>query len=286
VKKLKYFFQFIFVIFFFLIFKLLGAKLSSYLSGKLFELLGPLFRSKHIVHKNILRAFPNIQNKELKNISKNMWNNYGRVFAEYMFMEKFNSGNLKDNIKIEGKEILKQLKEENKKVIFVSGHFSNFELMAMQIKKQGINLSAIYRPLNNIYLNPIMENIRIKHICEKQIKKGISGMRELVSLIKKNYSAALMLDQRVSQGIKSKFFNQDAFTTTIPAQIIKKYKMPVVPIFIERTEGLNFVMKVYDPIYFTDNETTPEITKKLNSIVEKMIIENPNEWIWTHNRWK
>jgi KDO2-lipid IV(A) lauroyltransferase len=95
-----------------------------------------------------------------------------------------------------------------------------------------------------------------------------------------------MLDQRVTQGIKSKFFNQDAFTTTIPAQIIKKYKMPVVPIFIERTDGLNFVMKVYDPIYFTDNQTTPEITKKLNSIIEKMIIKNPNEWIWTHNRWK
>jgi KDO2-lipid IV(A) lauroyltransferase len=231
-------------------------------------------------------VFPNIQNKELKNISKNMWNNYGRVFAEYMFIKEFRSGSLKGNIKIKGEEILKQIKKENKNVIFVSGHFSNFELMAMEISKCGIDLCAIYRPLNNIYLNPIMENIRKKYICEKQIKKGMSGTRELVSLLKKNYSAALMLDQRVSQGIKSKFFNQEAFTTTIPAQIAKKYNLPVVPIFIERLNGIDFTMKVYDPIYFSTNQSTSEITRKLNLIIEKMIIKNPNEWIWTHNRWK
>jgi KDO2-lipid IV(A) lauroyltransferase len=215
-----------------------------------------------------------------------MWNNYGRVFAEYMFIKEFRSGSLKGNIKIKGEEILKQIKKENKNVIFVSGHFSNFELMAMEISKCGIDLCAIYRPLNNIYLNPIMENIRKKYICEKQIKKGMSGTRELVSLLKKNYSAALMLDQRVSQGIKSKFFNQEAFTTTIPAQIAKKYNLPVVPIFIERLNGIDFIMKVYDPIYFSTNQSTSEITRKLNLIIEKMIIKNPNEWIWTHNRWK
>jgi len=286
VKKLKYFFQFIIVIFFFFIFKLLGAKFSSSFSGKLFGFIGPLFRSKHIIYNNILRVFPNIQNKELKKISKNMWNNYGRVFAEYMFIKEFRSGSLKGNIKIKGEEILKQIKKENKNVIFVSGHFSNFELMAMEISKCGIDLCAIYRPLNNIYLNPIMENIRKKYICEKQIKKGMSGTRELVSLLKKNYSAALMLDQRVSQGIKSKFFNQEAFTTTIPAQIAKKYNLPVVPIFIERLNGIDFIMKVYDPIYFSTNQSTSEITRKLNLIIEKMIIKNPNEWIWTHNRWK
>ena len=285
-KKFKYFFQFLFVIFFFFVFKLLGAKFSSFLSGKLFEFIGPLFRSKYIIQNNILRVFPNIQNKELKNISKNMWNNYGRVFSEYMFMKKFRLGSLKSNIEVKGEKILQRIKKENKKVIFVSGHFSNFELMAMQIEKFGIDLCAIYRPLNNIYLNPIMENIRMKYICEKQIKKGKSGTRELVSLLKKNYSTALMLDQRVSQGIKSKFFDQDAFTTTIPAQIIKKYKLPVVPIFIERVDGIKFVMKVYDLIYFSTNQSTSEITRKLNLIIEKMIIKNPNEWIWSHNRWK
>ena len=285
-KKLKYFFQFFFIIFFFLVFKLLGAKFSSYLSGKLFELIGPFFRSKYIIRNNILRVFPNIENKELKSISKNMWNNYGRVFAEYMFMKKFKSGNLKSNIEIKGEEILQKIKKENKKVIFVSGHFSNFELMAMQIRRYGINLCAIYRPLNNSFLNPIMEKIRIKYICEKQIKKGMSGTRELVSLLKKDYSTALMLDQRVSQGIKSKFFDQDAFTTTIPAQIIKKYKLPVVPIFIERVNGIKFAMKIYDPIYFSTDQSRLEITRKLNLIIEKMIVKNPNEWIWTHNRWK
>ena len=215
-----------------------------------------------------------------------MWNNYGRVFAEYMFMKSFKDGKINKNIIIHGKEILEKIKKENQKVVFVSGHFSNFELMAMQINKFGIKLSAIYRPLNNFFLNPIMEKIRKNYICEKQIKKGMGGIRELISLIRSGYSTALMVDQRVSQGIKSKFFNEDAFTTTIPAQIVKKYKLPVVPIFIERYEGIKFIMKIHNPIYFPSNKSISEITRELNQVIEEMIIYNPKEWIWTHNRWK
>ena len=106
--------------------------------------------------------------------------------------------------------------------------------MAMEIEKSGVNLSAIYRPLNNIFLNILMERIRKKYICKKQIKKGTTGVRELLRLYKKGYSIALMIDQRVSEGIKSKFFDEDAFTTTIPAQFIKKFNCKVVPIYIER----------------------------------------------------
>ena len=285
-RNIKYFFQFLLIVPLFVIFKLIGLNLASFIGGKLFEIIGPLFRSEKIIHSNIKKAFPNLNSKEINKITKQMWNNYGRVFSEYMFIKNYRNKLFDTHITIRGLEILREIKKNNKPVIFISGHFSNFELMAMVISKCGIDLCAIYRPLNNVYLNPIMENIRKKYICEKQIKKGINGTRELVSLLKKNYSAALMLDQRVSQGIKSKFFNQEAFTTTIPAQIVKKYNLPVVPIFIERLNGIDFIMKVYDPIYFSTNQSTSEITRKLNLIIEKMIIKNPNEWIWTHNRWK
>jgi len=286
VKKLKYFFQFIIVIFFFFIFKLLGAKFSSSFSGKLFGFIGPLFRSKHIIYNNILRVFPNIKNKELKNISKNMWNNYGRVFAEYMFIKEFRSGSLKGNIKIKGEEILKQIKKENKNVIFVSGHFSNFELMAMALEKHEIKLAAIYRPLNNFFLNFLMEKIRKDHICKYQIKKGLGGIREIIRLNQNGFSTALMIDQRVSQGIKANFFNQQAFTTTIPAQLVKKYNFPVVPLFIERYENIKFKITIQKPIYFSKSNTEKEITEKLNSLIEKMILFKPGQWIWSHNRWK
>jgi KDO2-lipid IV(A) lauroyltransferase len=248
--------------------------------------LDPFFRSSDLIHKNIKKALPNVSQDKIIKITNEMWGNYGRIFAEYMFIKKFRQNRSKENIIIEGKEILTKIRDKGAPVVFVSGHFSNFELMAMQIEKSGINLSTIYRPLNNSFLNQLMEKIRKNFICKKQIKKGMSGMRELIKLHKKNYSTALMIDQRVTEGIKSIFFNHEAFTTTIPAQLVKKFRVPIVPIYIERYEKIKFKMTVYDPIYFTEDSSVKIITDKLNKILEKMILKKPEQWIWSHNRWK
>jgi KDO2-lipid IV(A) lauroyltransferase len=285
-KIIKYFLQFLFIIIFFSLFKILGLNISSALGGKLFEKIGPLFRSKKLIHSNLKKAFPDISLDHLNGITKLMWNNYGRVFAEYMFIKKFREDKSNKNIIIEGQEILEDIKKKNKSVVFISGHLSNFELMAMHIEKSGIKLSAIYRPLNNIFLNKIMERIRKKYICKYQIKKGIGGMKKLMHLKKLNYSTALMIDQRVSQGIRSDFFNQKALTTTIPAQLVKKFKIPIVPIFIERINNINFKIVIKNPITFDNEETTKTITDKLNLVLEKMISYKPELWIWSHNRWK
>ena len=285
-KIVKYLIQFVIICIFYIIFKIIGVKLSSYLSGKLFEIIGPIFRSKKIINNNIKKAFPDYNSKEFNKIKSSMWNNYGRVFAEYLYMKNFRNGNLSKNISIEGEDILLNIKNQNQKVVFVSGHFSNFELMAMQIDKIGIKIAAIYRPLNNIFLNKFMERIRKKYICNNQIKKGIGGLKELIKLNNQGFSTALMIDQRVSQGVKSNFFNEKAFTTIIPAQLIKKFNMPVVPIFIERYEGIKFKMKVLKPIHFSNEDTIENITNELNKILEKMILASPYNWIWSHNRWK
>ena len=285
-KIIKYFLQFLFIIILFSLFKILGLNISSALGGKLFEKIGPLFRSKKLIHSNLKKAFPDISLDHLNRITKMMWNNYGRVFAEYMFIKKFREDRSNKNIIIEGQEILEDIKKKNKSVVFISGHLSNFELMAMHIEKSGIKLSAIYRPLNNIFLNKIMERIRKKYICKYQIKKGIGGMKKLMHLKKLNYSTALMIDQRVSQGIRSDFFNQKALTTTIPAQLVKKFKIPIVPIFIERINNINFKIVIKNPITFDNEETTKTITDKLNLVLEKMISYKPELWIWSHNRWK
>ena len=285
-KFIKYFFQFLFSIFFFIIFKLIGPKLSSNISGKIFEIIGPFFRSKNIIYNNIKRAFPGINKNNLKNIEKSMWNNYGRIFAEYIFLKDFRYGKLSSEVQIEGQEILNDIKKNNKQVIFISGHLSNFELMAMYIEKTGINLSAIYRPLNNIFLNGIMENIRKKYICKNQIKKGLAGLKKLIKLKKKNYSTALMIDQRVSEGILSPLFSERALTTTIPAQLVKKFNIPIVPVYIERIQGLKFKITINQPIYFSKDTSQQEITDNLNQILEKFILSKPESWIWSHNRWK
>ena len=285
-NKIKYFFQFIFLIFLFFIFKLLGIKYSSIISGKLLTIIGPLFRSQKVCYNNLSIAFPEFDDFKKKDILKKMWFNYGRILAEYMFISKFRNSKLSQNIVIENQEELDKIKNNSKPAIFISGHFNNFELMAMHLEKSGIDLAAIYRPLNNIFLNPLMERIRKKYICKKQIKKGISGTKELLKCFKQGSSIALMIDQRVSEGIKCSLFNKQALTTTIPAQFVKKYGANIVPIYIERIKDNNFKIKIYKSLKFTNNDTLETITIHLNKVLEKMIIKKPEQWIWTHNRWK
>jgi len=239
-----------------------------------------------LINSNILKALPNLNQNQIKIISKKMWSNYGKILAEYVFIKDFRETKFNNKIKVNGQEILEKIKKDNEPVIFVSGHFNNFELMALHIEKSGINLAAIYRPLNNKFLNFIMERIRKKYICKNQIEKGISGTKKLLSFFKKKTSIALMIDQRVSQGIKSKFFNDKCFTTTIPAQFVKKFNCKIVPIYIERINSTNFKLTVHDPIQYCNDETLESITLDLNNILEKMILKNPEQWIWSHNRWK
>jgi KDO2-lipid IV(A) lauroyltransferase len=285
-KLIKYFIQFLVITTLLLVFKILGLKIASFVSNKIASFFGPIFRSKNLIKSNILKALPYLNQSEIEKISREMWGNYGRILAEYVFIKDFRGPKFDNKIKIKGQNVLEKIKKDNDPVIFVSGHFNNFELMALHIEKSGINLAAIYRPLNNKFLNFIMERVRKKYVCKNQIKKGISGTRKLLRFFKKKTSIALMIDQRVSQGIKSKFFNDECFTTTIPAQFVKKFKCKIVPIYIERIHGTNFQIVIHEPINFSDNETIESITANLNNLLEKMILKNPEQWIWSHNRWK
>ena len=282
----KYLFQFFIIFFLFIIFKILGFKLASNFSSWLLKIFGPFFRSKVIIEKNILNAFPTINHKDLKKIITGMWSNYGRILSEYVFLKNFRKSQFKNNLEIIGQDILEEIKRDGKPVIFISGHFNNFELMAMHIENSGVNLAVIYRPLNNKFLNLIMEKIRKKYICKNQIKKGIAGTRQLLSFFKNNHSIALMIDQRVSQGIKTNFFKQEAYTTTIPAQFVKKFNCKVVPIYVERINKINFKLTISKPLKYSNESTIEGITLDLNQVLEKMVLKNPDQWIWSHNRWK
>ncbi|MFL2896408.1 MAG: lysophospholipid acyltransferase family protein [Candidatus Pelagibacter sp.] len=285
-KIIKYFFEYIFVSTFFFIFKIVGYRNASNLGEIIGKIFGPFFRSNSRIQNNLKNS--NIGNSEndRKKIISSMWGNYGRIFAEYPYIEKFKNDSLKKYIKINGAEVLEDIKKNKKQVIFISGHFNNFELMAMEIEKHGIDVAAIYRPLNNIFLNKKMEKIRTNYICKKQIKKGRSGTREMLELFRNGSSIALMIDQRVSEGISVNFFNRKCLTTTIPAQLIRKYNCGIVPVYIERKNNINFEISFSKIIEFEKSNSVENITLELNSILESMILKNIDQWIWSHNRWK
>ena len=285
-KIIKYFFEFIFIYILLIIFKIIGYKNASNFGEFIGKKIGPFFRSKLKIQKNLKNSNITNSEKEEEIIIDNMWGNYGRILSEYIFLKKFRKNNLSKFLEIKGSEILDEIKKNNEQVVFISGHFNNFELMAMEIEKAGINLCAIYRPLNNPFLNIIMEKIRKNYICKNQIKKGKSGTRNLIDLFKKKFSVALMIDQRVSEGETVEFFNNPAKTTTIPAQLVKKYGCRIVPVYIERKNKHNFKLSFQNPIKFDDKFTIKEISLELNKVLEKMILKNPEQWIWTHDRWK
>ena len=267
----------------------MGLNISRKIFSSFFKIVGPLIKSQHIVDDNLQKVLGATNDKVKIKITENMWSNYGKTFVEYLFLYKFKNKNSHINF-IKGENILFKIKENNRPVIFVSGHFANFELMSMEITKKKINLATIYRPLNNIFLNPFMEKIRKNHVCKNQIKKGITGIREALKYIKTNHSIALMIDQRVSEGKSLPFFNHQALTTTLPAQLSLRFNCDIVPVFLQRIENDNFNLEFYDPISpngkLNNEENKLEITMNLNKILEKMILKNPDQWIWTHNRWK
>ena len=284
-RKFFYLIEFILIKLFFFILIIIGYKNGSNLGDFIGRLFGPIFRSKKLIENNLEQSGI-VDKKNYNKIISKIYGNYGRILAEYPFLKAFRNNKLNKYIEIEGLENLNKIKREKRRAVFISGHFNNFELMALQIEKAGINLCAIYRPLNNVFLNKTMEEIRENFICKNQIKKGRSGTRQIIENIKKGNSVALMIDQRVREGIKINFFGKPASTTTIPAQLIKKYKCDLVPIYIERRKNNYFKMFVSEPIKIGKNKSIKEITEHLNKILEKMILKNVDQWIWTHDRWK
>ena len=283
-RTLNYFLQSLFVYLFFFIGRILGIKLSRKFFSMVFILIGPFFRSNKIINKNLKIFSSTISLKDKSRIVKDMWSNYGKTFIEYIFLNRFRREN--KFVILDGEENLLQIAKENKPVIFISGHFANFELMSMEITKRNISLATIYRPLNNIFINPFMEFLRRKYVCKNQIKKGINGVRETIGFIKKNHCIALMIDQRISEGEKINLFNQPALTTTLPSQLSIKFNLEIVPVYIERIKDNKFKIEFQKRINPKNFRDKLELSLELNKVLEKMILRNPGQWIWTHNRWK
>jgi len=290
-KIIRYFLEFTLVIFFFLVFKIIGLKLSSDLGEIIGKYFGPLFRKRTIAKKNILIAFPDFNEKSINEMIDSMWKNIGRIFGEYIHINKFSIiDNNNKKIIFTNRNNVEILKKNNKPIVFFSGHFANFELMAKCLRELGFNIGAIYRPLNNIFLNPIMEFIRKKYICPIQIEKGSNGTKKLIRHISTNNPLALMVDQRLSSSIRVPFFDQPATTTITPAQLAIKYDALLVPVFLKRLEKTNFEFFIEEPLI--TNRTNDydkdifNITQIMNIKIEEFIKRDPAHWLWSHDRWK
>lgn len=273
------------------LFRMIGIDASSALAGKFCRYVGPLIKS---VSKrgtdNLRQAFPDWSEQEINETMRGVWENLGRTVGEFPHLEKYTSAPFNDRITINGEEKIRPMLEAGSRAIFVSGHFANWELMPLALHQGGADYSLVYRAANNPLIDELIINQRAKVMSRKQIPKGINGARAFLDALKSGCSLAILMDQKLTDGIRVPFLGRDAMTTPVPARLAIKFGIPVVPVSITREENGKFTITIKEPM-------TPELTgdlyadaaaltTQINKSLEEDVLANPEQWLWLHRRWK
>ena len=288
-RKIRYYFEtagFFAVIGFF---RLFGLDRASAIGGWIGRnLVAPTSMSRRAI-ANLPAAYPEKSAAEISAIVRAMWDNLGRVLAEYAHLDKIHWSGPNPRIELCGREYPDAALAEGKGIIFISGHFANWEIMPFGAHDYGYTGGVVVRPANNPYVDRWLEEARIRNGMPEQIPKGASGTRRLLSLLRKGEGAFLLVDQRASEGILIPFFGRDAFTTPAPAALALKLGAPVIPVSNERLGGSRFRVCAHPPI-LPPNTGDPdrdliEFTTAITEFIEKCVRERPHEWLWIHQRW-
>jgi KDO2-lipid IV(A) lauroyltransferase len=269
---------------------LLGLDRSSALGGWLGRTIGPKLGITRRARRNILLAMPGTPPEEVERIVTGMWENLARTAFEYAHLEKFGQPEERDRIELVNVEAVFAHAKEGHGGFFVSGHFGNWELMPLVMRLLGLDGGEVYRAANNPYVNKWMVEMRSRLITPEQIAKGPKGARQLVKAVRDNRFVAMLVDQRLSEGIEVKLFGQPAMTTPTPAGFAVRYGTAIFPAFIERTHGAHFRLSIYPQIEVRKDADPAEeilrVTQAINDFLEERIREKPENWFWLHNRWR
>ena len=283
-KFIRYSIEMQFLLFFYVFCKLLRIDKSSKSIGFVAEKIGPLLGISKRADKNLKKAFQNLNFEERKRIIEKMWNNLGRTSAEFFNIKTLIKD--EDRIKIKGKNVIEKYK--NQGVIYVSGHLANWEFIPIAIMRKDKKVAAVFRESNNFLFNNWMIKQR-KLITKNQFPKGISGTKEILNFLKNKGSVAMLVDQKLSNGVKAKFFKMNAMTASVPATLALKYRYPIVPLNVRRIKNVTFEIEFFPSIEINESGNLEEdilnFTNKINQFLEEKIIEKPEEWFWLHNRW-
>ncbi len=274
--KIFYFFSMIF-----------GIKISSFLGGVLLSCYG-LFSSRNLIaFKNLNYVFPKKNHKEKKRIVRKMWFHFGRIIGEYPHLHKINIKN-NSKIKVIGIDNLLDPLKNNKNCIYFSAHIGNWELSSHPLTQNGYKINFIYRAPNNKYVDKLLKEIRLSYGV-KLIKKGKEGAKKCIKALKDNENLGMLIDQKMNDGVLSKFFNKKVMTAPAIAKLALKFKCPIVPALCIREKGTNFRIEYFKPLnyeFIKKLGTEKKILNYLNKIIEGWIILHPEQWIWVHDRWK
>lgn len=286
---ISYLIEAILLLFWIILCKIIGIKLSSFVGGKIVQFIGPLTKLDNIANSNLTKVFPNLSNKKISIIKNNMWNNIGRNTGELIFANKLNPYLDKKKFSIIGKKYLEDLKKNKSGAILFSAHIGNWEICPLIITRRGERVTSIYRHANNPITEKIIQRLR-KGIC-LYAPKGPKGANTLFKVLRQKKYAAILADQKLNEGESIKFLGHPAKTATAIAELSIRLSVPIIPVHVERIKGVKFKYIVEKPIKIDSKEMNHDdkvkmILLKINNKIEKWILKNPEQWLWIHNRWE
>lgn len=285
--KIKYISEYIFFIIFVSCLKLLGLERSAQFCSYIARKIGPYLRVTKIAKRNLKSVYGNQINIE-KTID-NLWDNFGKYIGELPFIQSISQEEIDKRVKIEGLGKIAHLKNNKQPFLLFLGHQANWDFVIRTINKLSPKFGIVYRKANNPYVDRAILKIR-KNDNINLIAKGISGVKGLIKSIKSGHSIAMLVDQKMNDGIEVPFFGRLAMTANAIAKLALQYNYPIVGAQIIRTNGSNFKVIISDPLKIIktgDMQTDLyNIMLNINQLLEQWIREYPHQWFWFHNRWK
>jgi KDO2-lipid IV(A) lauroyltransferase len=267
--------------------RVLPVDFVSWLGGALFKALGPLTPSHRIAARNIDIAFPELDRKARANLLRDQWESLGRTFFEFPITDKLTPAS--GRVEVVNGERLAEIARAGEPVVFVSGHFSNWEIMPLTIVQSGVVCQMTYRAANNPYVDARIKESRARYGVQLFSPKGGEGSRELLQATARGESVALMNDQKFNNGVEAPFFGKPVHTAPGPTRLALRFGSVLQPMSVQRTKGARFRVVVYPPIHLANTGRRTEDleagVRQVNAFVEARIRERPAEWFWVHKRW-
>lgn len=266
------------------VFLLMTPDRSSSFAGKMARKIGPRLAASRKARTHLKRALPDKTDEEYNEIIAGMWENLGRVIAEYPELDY-----LAEEIELSGVDYLRHALEKNGQVILFSGHIGNWEVMAPALLKYGIKLDLVYRAPNNPRVDKMLDSYRSLGGKIRTLPKSHSGTRQLVEALRDGHSIGILIDQKYNEGVAAPFFGHPAMTSPAFVSLAQKYDCPLVPFRVERVNGIQLRLNFYPPlkIYMESGESRPvlDVIADAHNLLERWITERPDQWLWLHRRW-
>lgn len=288
-KTVRYAVEGLIVYTMFRLLSLVPIPIASTIGGTILGIMGPLLPVNKKAKINLTRAMPHLEMSEINRIIRQMWKNLGRVAGEYPHLHKLKDAPHCNRIELVGTEHLEKIKNLDGGSLLFTGHLANWEIPGIPLVTSGLPISFVYRAPNNPIVDRLISKTRSRGVTSNAFPKGSSGAREIIRQLKNGGYAAMLVDQKMNDGIPVPFFGIQAMTAPALAQLAFKYNLPIWPVRTERLNGCRFRVTIYPCLNFTrtDNlksDITGAMTQ-VNSILEEWIREKPAQWLWLHNRW-